>query len=148
MIKISKQFKFQKDNNKKDFYHSLRICAVIAFQTILYFFLFCIEAVHNIVEHFADMGFQTPIKYENLPKWFSGQFGLGDDAIIHNFIQIRIFVESVIILFVMSGYREAVNRFIKFLVSSLVKYKYAGGKRNVINVQYKADQLFQISTHT
>uniref|UniRef100_A0A914PGA8 G-protein coupled receptors family 1 profile domain-containing protein n=1 Tax=Panagrolaimus davidi TaxID=227884 RepID=A0A914PGA8_9BILA len=132
--KIAKQAKFQMKNNQKDFIVSLRISGVIILQTIINIFVFFVEftrkipfilAVYFNILTYTSQTYNPAMNYTGyldlrLPLWFDGPSGLADNAPRQMIRQIRVFIESIIILFLMSGYREAGINFIKFLWFSIM----------------------------
>uniref|UniRef100_A0AC34FPZ5 Uncharacterized protein n=1 Tax=Panagrolaimus sp. ES5 TaxID=591445 RepID=A0AC34FPZ5_9BILA len=48
-----------------------------------------------------------------LPEWLDGAYGLTEN--LQTLRQLRIFLEAIIVLSIMTGYREAIAAFIKFV---------------------------------
>ena len=136
MGRIAKQAKFQLQHNRRDFLNSFRISLVMFLQTFLYFFVFVLQ----FLKFFKDI---TPfvdfvhVSYDYdyvpawwcsegdticinwpLPTWLHSDLGLIDPAILQTIVQIRIFIESIIVLGIMTGYREAIINFIRFVFNA------------------------------
>uniref|UniRef100_A0A914PBE2 Uncharacterized protein n=1 Tax=Panagrolaimus davidi TaxID=227884 RepID=A0A914PBE2_9BILA len=127
--KIGKQSLFQIKHNRKDFYNSLRISGVIILQTIFNLFIFSIEIIEALKALLYELGFsyisdnmsdETAKKYPNdldlrVFPWFSSNFGLSSSQSFQMIIQLRILMESLLVLFVMTGYRESLILFFKII---------------------------------
>ena len=127
---LSKRVKFQLKNNHRVFLNSLRISLVLLFQTCLYISVFAVNFM-NFLQELSPVGilvwyagsggdFGCPDDYFlcfdlELPLWIYGHMGLNDDTIIQFIFQIRIFLESIIVLALMTGYREVIINFVKFI---------------------------------
>ena len=136
IFRVGKQAKFQLKHNRRDFLNSFRISMVMFLQTCLYFFVFAIQFL-KFIEDLAileiDIGGQNVDYFEygddriwcsesetlclnfNLPKWLYSDMGLNDPAIVQTIVQVRIFLESIIVLALMTGYREAICNVFKFI---------------------------------
>uniref|UniRef100_A0A914QWH1 Uncharacterized protein n=1 Tax=Panagrolaimus davidi TaxID=227884 RepID=A0A914QWH1_9BILA len=76
-----------------------------------------------------------------LPEWlddYNRGFGLESPAIYPTVKQLRIFLESIIILAVMAGYREAIIKFFNYLFRLFKKPKPSLPKNSVLFVSRQA----------
>ena len=127
VIRISKQFQFQLKHHRTDFTNSLRICIVIVLQNVINLSTFIIESAKNIPFFVANTfnikvwttqsaaSAPTVSNYIDfrLPLWLDGDYGLTALPILQAVVQLRIFIECLVVLFVMTGYRESVINFLK-----------------------------------
>ena len=138
IIQILKRASFQLQNQRRDFFISLRILVVILLQSFINFGLFSLEVVRNI-EVLMEVIFNIEIKRRGspfsscqeleeirrssttcmemeFPVWMERDFGLTDPLIFPAIRQLRIFIESIVILTIMTGYRETVVDSIRFIL--------------------------------
>ena len=128
MLRILKRFKFQLQSQRRAFFASLRILIVILFQTFINMALLGIEVLKNyadiLVRIFgissAGKGIScrelaatqeesiNPCIEIELPNWIEGELGLTDFRMFPTIRQFRIFLESIVVLSIMTGYREAI----------------------------------------
>uniref|UniRef100_A0A914QKA5 Uncharacterized protein n=1 Tax=Panagrolaimus davidi TaxID=227884 RepID=A0A914QKA5_9BILA len=111
VLRILKQAKFQQKHNKNDFYNSLRIAAVIVLQTSINVFALCIVSVPQLVVILAPSF--------RFPAWLNGSYGLFTSAPKSVILEIRILLDSLIVLSLMTGYREAVIDLLKTVFLAL-----------------------------
>ena len=128
IFRVAKQAKFQFQHNRKDFMKSVRITLVIASQTLLNSIVFIVEVVANIQEILPST-FAIPLLTSSflyspelctgcwdfrLPHWLDGDFGLASLTVRQAIVQFRVFVESLIVLLLMTGYREDIIKAMKW----------------------------------
>ena len=137
MFKVGKQFKFQLKHNRKNATNSARICIVIFLQTLINLLVFIIECAKDIplfLQHTLRTGIVTSqASWQNytcegclvfmLPPWLGGDYGLAFRPVLQGIVQCRILIESLIILFIIPGYRESVVAFIKWIYRKLCQPK-------------------------
>uniref|UniRef100_A0A914QCD1 Uncharacterized protein n=1 Tax=Panagrolaimus davidi TaxID=227884 RepID=A0A914QCD1_9BILA len=111
VLRILKQAKFQQKHNKNDFYNSLRIAAVIVLQTSINVFALFIVSVPQLFAMVAPT-----FKY---PAWLGGSYGLFSSAPRAVILEIRILLDALIVLSLMTGYREAVMDLLKTVFLAL-----------------------------
>uniref|UniRef100_A0A914QXF0 Uncharacterized protein n=1 Tax=Panagrolaimus davidi TaxID=227884 RepID=A0A914QXF0_9BILA len=136
LTKIGKQANYQLKHNRKDFYISLRVASVIVFQTAINSILVFLEFTESIDDIFFDVfkvhlekhkecsrewnfyyGAVACVDSFQLPEWLdddSMEFGIEGPTVYPAFKQLRIFLESIIILAVMAGYREVIMKVFKY----------------------------------
>uniref|UniRef100_A0A914PN40 7TM GPCR serpentine receptor class x (Srx) domain-containing protein n=1 Tax=Panagrolaimus davidi TaxID=227884 RepID=A0A914PN40_9BILA len=126
VFKLAKQAKFQLKHNPRDFFNSARITIVIVSQTTINFLVFSVFFINSfltIVGLFYSPLVPIPVITTKLyvdgknytgyidfrfPLWVDGRFGLTSTVGQQALSQTRILIESLITLFVMTGYREAI----------------------------------------
>ena len=128
IFRIAKQASFQLKHNRRDFLNSFRVSLVMVLQTILYSMAFLIYLI-NFFKTWDNL-FSIVISYNgdpcyedasacirlHLPVWlYSGTYGLADPRILQTIVQLRIFFECVLVIIIMTGYREAIFKFFRFL---------------------------------
>uniref|UniRef100_A0A914QXU3 Dendritic cell-specific transmembrane protein-like domain-containing protein n=1 Tax=Panagrolaimus davidi TaxID=227884 RepID=A0A914QXU3_9BILA len=136
LTKIGKQANYQLKHNRRDFYISLRVASVIVFQTAINSILVFLEFTESIDDIFYDvfkvklekhkkcreLDFYYPVVSVcvdsfQLPEWLDDddmEFGIEGPTVYPAVKQLRIFLESVIILAVMVGYREVIMKLFKY----------------------------------
>ena len=128
ILKISRQFSFQWKHNRHELISSIRISLVILLQSLISSFVFMIELINNLGMIFVALGFEWVDKPEKgctnclvfaLPDWLEGYYGITSSPVSEAICQCRIFIESLIVLFIMTGYREAIIRFFKVVIHAL-----------------------------
>ena len=133
LFRVARQAKYQLQHNRHDFFISFRISMVLFFQTCLNCFVFAVNLL-NFLQELALVGLLDiylgdenvcPLDYFpcltiNLPLWVFGFFGLGDPTIIQVILQLRIFLESIIVLVLMTGYRESLISFFRIGYRTLI----------------------------
>uniref|UniRef100_A0A914Q0M1 Uncharacterized protein n=1 Tax=Panagrolaimus davidi TaxID=227884 RepID=A0A914Q0M1_9BILA len=127
IAKIVKRFRFQLTQNRKDFYISARIAFVLLFQTLINLiiaFLIIVSQRNEIDIKLPFLKGATAFMFDKvLPLWITGLYGLSRYSILEAITQIRIFIEAILVLLVMAGYREAVlkvvTKIFKFFVSKI-----------------------------
>uniref|UniRef100_A0AC35GFC6 Uncharacterized protein n=1 Tax=Panagrolaimus sp. PS1159 TaxID=55785 RepID=A0AC35GFC6_9BILA len=128
VYKVAKQAKFQLKHNRKDFINSVRITAVICLQLILNIFSFLIEGIRLFyalasalgIKYFDNTIYSSGLNLAGyldfrIPLWLDYSYGLSSVFPRLMIIQIRIFIESLIVLFIMTGYREVIENVVKYI---------------------------------
>lgn len=126
MARIIKQMKFQFKHNKHDFLGSARISLVLLLQNCLNLVVLFVEFAKNAYFEMyylfesdneqctgMDCAF-NPVMNVEFPLWLDDRLGVSDPMSIQTLRQIRVLVESVIVLGIMTGYREALIKAFKF----------------------------------
>ena len=138
VYRIARQAAFQIKHNRKDFLNSLRISIVILSQVLINFLIFLCEVVQWLdrARNYFDsiLSADVPLPF---PPWISSVLGIGDPIMLQAFRQLRIFIECVIILTIMTGYREALITFAKFV------FRFA---RNPSDAYYKMSSIVSRSS--
>uniref|UniRef100_A0AC35FZN1 Uncharacterized protein n=1 Tax=Panagrolaimus sp. PS1159 TaxID=55785 RepID=A0AC35FZN1_9BILA len=98
------------------FYMSFRIFVVILIQTFMNIFVFLIELIEDLPIIFSYFGYIYWL-VTNLrpPSWITGYYGLSDEPMRFTIYQLRILFESIIVLTVMTEYREAIAKALKII---------------------------------
>ena len=112
VFRIGKQAAFQIKHNRKDFHNSVRISFVIVFQVLINGFLFLLELLRIL---WSKKNRRTDGVVVQFPSWIESLLQYGDPRMLQTFRQCRIFIESAVILLIMTGYREAIIQFLKYL---------------------------------
>ena len=117
IFRIGRQAAFQLKHNRRDFVNSLRVSVVIGLQTVINVCVFGIEFVKNFTSfnYLINYLSEVAVDYILFPPWLDGIHGLSSTAILQAIVQLRIFIESIIVLSIMTGYREALVELIKFV---------------------------------
>lgn len=113
IAKIVKQSKYQLKHNRQNFINSFRIAAVLFLQVLLNTFLCLLEISNNGL---LVILFHYKINWKNTSLfWLDENWGLSD--IINNQMakQFRVFIESILVLSIMTGYRENLLQFFKLI---------------------------------
>uniref|UniRef100_A0A914Q4Y6 Anoctamin n=1 Tax=Panagrolaimus davidi TaxID=227884 RepID=A0A914Q4Y6_9BILA len=139
-IKVVKNAKFQLKHNRADFISSIRIAAVFCLQIFVNFIVLVIEYISLIEKWLINVyglkaftwKYQVPAGKDpkeywdfRLPLWLNGDYGLVSDPARQMLSQFRVFTESIIVLFLMTGYREALVKFVKFIFAAIENPKNA-----------------------
>ena len=113
IIRIGRQAAFQIQHNRRDFLGSLRVATVILFQTLINLSLFAIEFVGFVPNLWQPLNI-FGIDADFVTEWRSEALGLTDRHTLQALRQCRILIESIIVLSIMTGYREAIFKAARF----------------------------------
>ena len=123
VARIARHFKFQIKHRRQDLKGSIRICVVIVIQTLINLFVFILECFKNIplfLGNTFNLQINTSSEWQcddcinfTLPPWLNVNYGLPSPPILQAIVQGRIFIEAMVILFIMTGYRESIMLSIK-----------------------------------
>ena len=160
MFRVLKQASFQLKHNRNDFLNSLRIAAVLFLQTLLNLFVFVLDFIRKIeailpiyfgIYLFTSITYDPSQNYDGwldfrLPLWLDGESGLTDPVPRQMFTQLRVFLECIVTLFIMTGYREAIRDAFKYGYSVLLNPRKTWRKMTTNFTQTSVTTLVHVIT--